>query len=112
MVRQTLITVRPFLCAAMALLAVAPWSAGAQILHEGWTREEAALLLETFDTRPAVNALTELTVAGAETDLLALLEATKLRPDWPAPARDAAIFLYARSLATWEAHAPAEGEEG
>lgn len=71
----------------------------------GWTRETAATALSQVDTSMNVQAMTALTLEGADTELLELLDATRLRDDWPAPARDAAIFAYAQGLADLPADA-------
>ncbi len=64
-----------------------------------WDRSSAALALEGVDIDPVVDQLHQLTVTGADTVLVESLEAVRLRPDWPEPARDLAILEYTRTLA-------------
>lgn len=64
-----------------------------------WDRASAARALAGVETDPVVHQLHQLTVTGAESPLLETLEATRLRPDWPEPARDLAILRYTRNLA-------------
>jgi len=63
-----------------------------------WTREAARTVLARVDTDRVVARLVDLTVTGAETDIIELLEDTRRRNDWPAPARDAAVFAYTLEL--------------
>lgn len=64
-----------------------------------WSRASAARALSGVPIDPVVEQLGQLTLAGAESDLIESLEATRLRPDWPEPARDLAILHYTRKLA-------------
>lgn len=105
MVRKSLTaTWKPSLAAGLLWCATAALVDAADV-WPGWTRESAARALSQVDTSVTVQSLTELTVAGAETDLLLLLDATRERGDWPAPARDAAVFEYARALSKLPADA-------
>jgi hypothetical protein len=64
-----------------------------------WDRSSAARALSGVDIDPVVDQLHQLTLTGADTLLFESLEAVRLRPDWPEPARDLAILEYARTLA-------------
>ncbi|MEM1411097.1 MAG: hypothetical protein AAGH19_01980 [Pseudomonadota bacterium] len=70
-----------------------------------WTRELASIAIGRTELGPTVRALYDLTLVQDEAGLLELLETTRQRPDWLAPARDAAIFQYTRSLARLPADA-------
>lgn len=61
-------------------------------------RDTALALAQTVDTRPAINQLFTLTVSGSTPEALDLLQLTRNRNDWPAPARDLALQRYAEQL--------------
>jgi hypothetical protein len=54
--------------------------------------------MKTADHQSASRALLNLTVAGADLALLDALEQLRLREDWPAPAKDAAVYGYLAQL--------------
>jgi hypothetical protein len=86
----TLLTATPFSPAAQPQV---PWSAAS------WDRASAARALADVDIEPVVDQLHQFTLTGADSLLLESLEAVRLRPDWPEPARDLAILQYTRTLA-------------
>ncbi len=63
-----------------------------------WERDAALAAVAETDHQAVTRALVDLTIAGASLDLLDLLEATRTRPDWSGPARDAAVYRYVEDL--------------
>ncbi len=63
-----------------------------------WTRFSARLAEGRVDSSATVQTLVNRTVSGADSDVLSLLEATRQRPDWPAPARDSAVYRFTHAL--------------
>jgi hypothetical protein len=63
-----------------------------------WDRASAARALADVDIEPVVDQLHQFTLTGADSLLVESLEAIRLRPDWPEPARDLAILQYTRTL--------------
>jgi hypothetical protein len=89
--------------AVVALLALLPAGLAAQsgdpVPTTRWDRNSASRALNDVDIEPVVDQLHQLTITGADTVLVESLEAVRLRPDWPEPARDLAILEYTRTLA-------------
>src|SRR5688572_21459505 len=77
------------LCLAMAI----PAPAAVQL-----ARDDALSLTRSVSSAATQQALLDLSVAGSTADVLALLQDTTQRGDWPAPARDAAVYGFAQDL--------------
>lgn len=63
-----------------------------------WEREAALAATTGTDHEAMAREMLDLTIAGANFDLLNLLESTRTRTDWAEPARDAAVFRYVENL--------------
>lgn len=63
-----------------------------------WDRAEAARVVAQTDTFATREALKQLLVAGDGPGLLALLEETAGREDWPAPARESVLYEFVRDM--------------
>lgn len=63
-----------------------------------WEREAALAVTSNADQQATIREMLNLTIAGANLDLLNLLESTRTRSDWSEPARDAAVFRFVEDL--------------
>ena len=61
-------------------------------------RQDALSLARSVNSAAIQQVLLDLSVAGSTADVLALLQDTTQRGDWPAPARDAAVYGFAQDL--------------
>ncbi len=90
-------SLKPLLLAALFISGTAT-AAGSDDSAVLWEREAALSAVTASDSKAMSRELLALTIAGAGPDLLDMLEATRTRADWPAPARDAAVFSFVESL--------------
>lgn len=80
------------------LLVSSPPAPAAPQPSAGWERDPALRAVATVDLDPILSTLDQLTLTEDEAGLLETLDLTARRADWPAPARDAALYRYALSL--------------
>lgn len=66
---------------------------------ETWRRAEALAAARSVDTAAAAEAIFRDTLPGNGATVLQKLDALEARPDWPVPAREAALYHYTRQLA-------------
>ena len=87
------------LCVAAALLAALAAQAQTALPRPNWSVQDARQAAAQVDTLTAVRPLFRLARAGRNDELLAALEALASRTDWPVPAREEALHLFALNLA-------------
>jgi len=87
------------LCAAATLLAALAAQAQTTLPRPNWDVQEARQAAAQVDALAAAKPLFRLARAGRTDELLAALEALADRADWPEPAREQALHLFALGLA-------------
>jgi len=87
------------LFAAATLLATLAAHAQTALLQPNWSLQEAREAAAQVDTLTAVRPLFRLARAGRNDELLQALDALANRAEWPEPAREQALYLFALGLA-------------